>query len=80
VIPSVEPEPDLDIDGLRWFSQEPTLDIPDQFDAILDIVADVALSYLSHLIALEAYLNAPHVLFPGESDPQGIGITEYPFE
>ena len=70
-----------DPDDSQWLSKELALDSVRQLDAVLEVTGDVdALYLLSQIDALEAHLNEPHALFPDERDPQGIGVTEYPFD
>ena len=71
---------DLDPDDFLCTYREPAPDLVRQLDAVLEATDDAhALRLSSLMIALEAYLEEPYAIFPGERDAEGIDVTEYPF-
>ena len=54
-----------------------TPDLIQQLDSLVEDADDTRLPHLlNQEIALEAYLNEPHALTPGERDTQGLDVTE----
>ena len=80
LVPARDPVLHSDPDGSQRLFQELALDPVRQLDAALEVTDDADVPrLLGQTVALEAHLNEPYALFPGERDTGGIDVTEYPF-
>ena len=80
-IPQIRQELDLDSDDSLCIYQAPAPDLVRQLDGVMEVTDSAYVPYpLSHMVALEAYLNEPYGTLSGERDAEGTHVTEYPLD